>query len=355
MNTGKKNSYREILLQLLEELFSKIEPEPAPSAVISDIEHWLYVGLKGGASLRFFSRPESDFFLNSQAMHYCNFNAAVHGSVHLFTYFDMQLEMNFTYDYAPFIYFSSLGNVDTTPFYTLYLTVPLLLRSNIRKGNLLAGIFGGAYMILPLGQMKNDRMGGSFGYAIDLPLGYTAGVNSGMKLGPGYLFLDIRWAADLGKQIKLESAEPLYQRSMVTFNIGYEFGIIEKQKTTPKPKQVKPKKPEKAKQGAVLPEEIPLKEEAPLEAENGHIIPEPEMVEPEAVIPETPPEEAPLEAENGHIIPEPETVEPEAAVPETPPEEAPLEAENGHIIPEPETAAPEEPLPEELIPQGSTD
>ncbi|GHV95553.1 hypothetical protein AGMMS50293_18730 [Spirochaetia bacterium] len=211
-------------------------PEPASEPAT---EKWLYLGLRAGSSLRFYDRQTADPFLESQVMHFFNINVALQVSVHLLSFLDIQTEVNFTTDYAPFIVASAQTPnivVDTADFDSCSLMVPLLFRFNLRKENLMASFLGGIYYIVPLGQMKNDYLGGSFDYKSGLPLGYTAGFNIGMKLGPGFIFLDTRWAADIGA-MQSTSGEDLYQRSMVTFNIGYEIGLFTRHKKKPKAAQ----------------------------------------------------------------------------------------------------------------------
>jgi hypothetical protein len=194
-------------------------------------EKWLWLGLRGGSSLRFYTRPDRLPFIENDVSSFLNLNAAAQVSLHLFPWLDLQAEVNFTTDYAPYI-LDDETKTKTEPFTSQSLMFPLLARFNLRKGNFMAGLLGGPYFFVPLGQMENDYYGGSFDYKMDLPIGYTAGFNIGMKVGPGYLFLDTRWAADLGALKRASDEANLYQRSMVTLNIGYEMGFF-----TKKPKE----------------------------------------------------------------------------------------------------------------------
>jgi hypothetical protein len=189
-------------------------------------EKWLWVGARGGMSFRFYDRPDGNLFVEEGVIYFLNVNAALQVSGHLFPWLDVQAEAIYTTDNAPFTLYAA-GGTKTFPFYSQSFMFPLLLRLGMRNDSLAAGILGGAYFFLPLGQMRNDAMGGSFDYESELPVGYTVGFNIGMRLGPGYLFFDTRWAADLGA-LYSASGDDLYKRSMVTLNIGYEFGFINK-------------------------------------------------------------------------------------------------------------------------------
>ncbi|GHV93371.1 hypothetical protein AGMMS50268_38740 [Spirochaetia bacterium] len=208
-----------------------VEAAPPPP----EPEKWLWVGARGGMSFRFYNRTEAIPFYEEGILYFLNLNGAFQASVHLLPWLDVQAELDFTSDDAPFTVTG--GTEDKTdPFISQSLTFPLLARFNLRKGYLMAGALLGPYVFVPLGQMKNKTMGGSFDYKMDVPLGYIAGINIGMKLGPGYLFLDTRWAADFGTLQRASDGANLYQRSGVTLSIGYEMGFFDK----------KPKKPEEA-------------------------------------------------------------------------------------------------------------
>ncbi|GHV70802.1 hypothetical protein AGMMS49928_19990 [Spirochaetia bacterium] len=196
-----------------------VEPDP---------EKWLWLGLRVGSSLRFYDRPDRlSFKENSISSYFLNLNTALQASVHLLPWLAVQAEVDFTTDNAPFTP-DTASATKTNPFYSRSLMFPLLVRLNIHKGSMIAGLLAGPYFFLPLGRMRNDALGGSFDYKMDLPIGYTAGFNIGVKLGLGYLFLDIRWAEDLGTLQRVSDGVGLYKRSGVTFSIGFEMSFFDK-------------------------------------------------------------------------------------------------------------------------------
>jgi hypothetical protein len=113
--------------------------------------------------------------------------------------------------------------------------IPVMLKASWRREPVFASVLGGAYLSVPLGDMKNDYLGGSFPYGYEFPVGYTAGVSVGTKAGPGRIMLDFRWARDLGPTIKSADGNPLFTRSMVIFAISYEMPFFRK-----KPRVVPP-------------------------------------------------------------------------------------------------------------------
>jgi hypothetical protein len=228
---------------LVEWLFARAETSPPAAeeagfelyAPPNSTEHRLFLGLRAGTSLRFYSRPRADPFVEKDVHNYFNLNIALQASVHFNSLLGVQAEAIFTTDYAPFKSYSITGGTVANTLY-LYdapvtawsLMIPLALKITHRDAPLLAAGLAGLYLAVPLGNMQNNAMGGNFGYALTLPIGYTVGVDLGMKAGPGYLFLDLRWAQDLGDTVKTNSRELIYRRSMISLSVGYELGFFRK-------------------------------------------------------------------------------------------------------------------------------
>jgi hypothetical protein len=62
------------------------------------------------------------------------------------------------------------------------------------------------------------------GYSYTVPLGVTAGADLGMHLGPGLLFLDIRYSLDFGTN-ESDNSIATFRRNMVSFSLGYKYGL----------------------------------------------------------------------------------------------------------------------------------
>jgi hypothetical protein len=111
--------------------------------------------------------------------------------------------------------------------------LPVLAKYTFRPRTFLLAGFGGLYFTIPLKPMiyegekdKNgDRM--QFEYDFNGPVGFIVGGNAGIKLGPGTLFLDIRYAGDITDfEVKGDwGSRAIYKRSLVVFSMGYEFGF----------------------------------------------------------------------------------------------------------------------------------
>jgi hypothetical protein len=230
-----RDQFEIALPSMLDWLFSWIKtPEQTalPLAETSPAEpgHWLYLALRGGISAGFYTRASEAAFnaVEESVNNYLNVSAAFQVSAQLLSFLGVQTEAIFTSDYAPFrIINENQTAIDLyrDPFRSYSLMIPLLVKLTHRQSRYFATVFGGAYLSLPLGEMQSR--GGGFNFSVDPPFGYTAGVSTGIKAGPGFVFLDLRWSADLGQTIKT-NGDPLYKRSMFAISIGYELGLINK-------------------------------------------------------------------------------------------------------------------------------
>jgi hypothetical protein len=105
-----------------------------------------------------------------------------------------------------------------------------MAKLNFYPGKFRISPFLGGYVFLPLGKMETSAIDteGSFQYSFSPPLGLLGGISLGFPLGPGMIFADIRYAADLAEP-ELEGYEGTsYRRHMVTLSFGYEFGLFKK-------------------------------------------------------------------------------------------------------------------------------
>ncbi|GHV74026.1 hypothetical protein AGMMS49940_13280 [Spirochaetia bacterium] len=188
----------------------------------------LLVGLRGGYSLRIYPKPTSSYYNNGWGN---SFEAAVHVSYDPWQYFGFQTEIIFTMDSAKLtrpgdlIVAQNLPNI-TEKYNSFSLMIPLMVKGIFRFNRLVVSPFVGPYFTMPLGKMTiNDDKKSAF--SVKVPLGVTAGAELGMHLGPGILFLDTRYAVDFGSTV-LANETTVYQRNIVSFSLGYKFGLFKK-------------------------------------------------------------------------------------------------------------------------------
>jgi TolB-like protein len=183
-----------------------------------------YLGLRGGFSTNFY-QPNTEFWgdVDSDAVS-LSWDVSAQMSLQFSNFFALQAE-------AAFITGDTLEikATDNDPFTLNYsaMALPILGKITLRPGSFLLAGFGGIYFTVPFTAMTFDLNGIEYSYKFDAPMGFIAGGNIGIKLGPGTLFLDIRYAGDF-KDIEIYGdwgSHPVYKRSLASYSLGYEFGF----------------------------------------------------------------------------------------------------------------------------------
>jgi hypothetical protein len=120
----------------------------------------------------------------------------------------------------------------TRTFTGLSLQFPVMAKLNFYAGKFRVSPFFGGYLFLPLGEMTIDSPVDeetSFSYSLSPPLGLLGGLSVGFPLGPGMIFADIRYAADLAEpELKDSGGIKTYRRHGAALSFGYEFGLFKK-------------------------------------------------------------------------------------------------------------------------------
>jgi hypothetical protein len=192
---------------------------------------WFYLGLRAGFSPRFYT-VSGDYSRSGSPIRIpgFTFDAGLRGEIQLFPRLEegktfsvgLQTGLDFTYDSADFVYYnSSTSELTRSEIRTASMSVPLLVKFNIKPGQFVFGPYGGVYYTQPLSR-----------YKIIPPLGYTAGFNIGYKIGAtGALFFDFRFSGDIGKTIIPEN-DISYSRYLINLSMGFEWGLMTKKSKT---------------------------------------------------------------------------------------------------------------------------
>jgi TolB-like protein len=197
-----------------------------------------YAGLRSGGSNHLYDIKTSAFNGGSVNKNTA-LDVAAQFAVQIHPLFALQMELLLTADSVAISsteqVMSELGGVLWT-YDTLYtftsqsLLIPLLAKLTLRPGIFSFGIFAGAYFSIPLGTLSyaDSFTGENMAVTMTPEPGWAAGGSAGMKLGPGALFVDLRYMADFeGAKIQRNgSIVESYRRSMMTFGLGYETGLM---------------------------------------------------------------------------------------------------------------------------------
>jgi hypothetical protein len=192
--------------------------------------NWLSLGGRLGGSAHFY-KSGSDMYGEYDVDSHFSFKGAVQGTVNITEMFAAQTELLFIKDAATAIdRYGKLSGESTS------MLIPFLFKASFRPGNFVVSGLAGIYFTVPLGDMKAKReYNDGYSYSEDIefekaPLGFMVGASGGMKLGPGNLFADLRYAMDFGEtEVSYEGEKlSIYKRSMFMFSVGYEIGLIGK-------------------------------------------------------------------------------------------------------------------------------
>jgi hypothetical protein len=85
--------------------------------------------------------------------------------------------------------------------------------------------YGGIYFTIPLTAMDAGGSAGTFSEPFQVPRGFTGGGGAGIKLGPGFVFLDLRYMADSG-DTELTGTGKIHKRQRLSFSAGYEIKVF---------------------------------------------------------------------------------------------------------------------------------
>jgi hypothetical protein len=196
--------------------------------------NWLFLGLRLGGSPNFYEPTSADKDAGVDSLDGSfGFNLAAQASVQLVELFAIQMELMYTHDEVSY---SESGF--KLAFESDSLLIPVLAKLTYRPNNFFIAALGGIYFSVPLGDIKVTESYGGYSASVDLdykpPMGFMIGINAGMRLGPGVLFADLRYAGDF-EETKADTGSvggsndmKVYTRGKLPITIGYEIGLISK-------------------------------------------------------------------------------------------------------------------------------
>jgi hypothetical protein len=225
----------ETLPGLVEWLFShiiEISVEGEAAGKKSWEDKLITIGVRSGVSQRWYTAP-GETAAGALAL---NFEGGLFASVLLSSLFSVQAEINVTFDNLVYRGINDTGKggyyipVLTNKKYTSYsLMFPVLFKANFRFGGFRLAPFAGAYAFLSLGEtsyrMNPSGEKDSYSRSVNVPVGFTAGIEGAMKLGAGIILADIRYAGDFGTTTIHDAGNTAYKRGMFSFTLGYAFGF----------------------------------------------------------------------------------------------------------------------------------
>jgi hypothetical protein len=195
---------------------------------------WLYLGLRTGPSLRFYTPSDDTPYTGNDTLSVA-LDIALQVNLHVLSFLSLQAEAVFTWDNASmWEYAGTVTAYDryTRDFTSFSFQFPFIVKLDFYPGSFRLSPFVGGYYLLPLGKLEvsgslNSNKE-SLSYKLSPSMGFLGGLSGAMKFGPGMIIADLRYAADLG-DFEARDTE-IFRRSMVSFTVGYELGFFTKHK-----------------------------------------------------------------------------------------------------------------------------
>ncbi|MDR1147031.1 MAG: CsgG/HfaB family protein [Spirochaetaceae bacterium] len=200
---------------------------------------WLYAGARIGSGIHFYDNS-GGIFAGEKAGGGISFDAAPQIAVQLLDFLAIQTEVIFSADTftvsAKEPVTDSAGSViyhyDTVFTITSNsLLIPVLLNFTYFPARYSLGVSGGIFFGAPMkAAMFDSFLNKSYAGTLSAAVGLAGGINAGIKIGPGVLFADIRYMADLvnttftGDEISVTA----YRRGILGISLGYSIGFFQK-------------------------------------------------------------------------------------------------------------------------------
>jgi hypothetical protein len=196
-----------------------------------------YAGVRPGFSVHFYDISNGDYS-SGNVNNGISFDLSAQFSIQIHQLFSLQLEVIATADAAAISYVRDMADETGNFLYryeTIYgfnyqsLIIPVIAKFTLRPDIFSLGILGGAYFSLPLGPVNcSDSFLGQKDNRTTTPNpGWLVGVSAGIKLGPGVLFLDMRFMSDfITTKVQGTRTTEIFNRGIAAFGIGYEIGFV---------------------------------------------------------------------------------------------------------------------------------
>ena|GEM_PF-1596548 len=181
--------------------------------------HWLHIGVHGGVGYSVWAYARNPLSpgdgLNEMA-NLMAFSFGVSFSSDLMRFLRLTTEINFS---------MNMGALEGGHYSFMYLSVPIIPTFVLQYNFVEIGIYGGINMLIPVFAYY-DGSGRNFNYRPSFP-GFLFGLNFGLSLGPGTMFLDARFNYD-ARWGQRSSYDEVYYRISNIFRIGYRWAFFPK-------------------------------------------------------------------------------------------------------------------------------
>jgi hypothetical protein len=203
---------------------------------VSDVpwwNNWLYLGFRAAPVITGYSfLTVADYESGYSAG--IGFEAGAVADFRLFRFLSLQTEVLISFDRFDAVRLVSQGNIQnrvTDEFTSLSLVIPLLFKVPLSFEKSILSFYAGAYFFesFPLTVKKESAGSESIPvYKVLPPIGFTAGMDIGFRIGPGELFADLRYYRNFGTTVVHKDNGPRYIKDRISLSFGYKFPLFKR-------------------------------------------------------------------------------------------------------------------------------
>jgi len=179
------------------------------------MNNWLYLGVRFGFTSSIYKLNTNTNNMDTE--NYFSICPVFQIGIHLTEHLFLQTELIYSNDEV------KVNKPEIISISSSSLTIPVIAKIGYSSSYFHYAFLGGLAFPIKLGNLEVNKNGVKQDYDYSMPLSLLAGINLGLKLGPGIVFTDIRLLQDLG-YINSNAADQ-YSRTRPGVTLGYDFAL----------------------------------------------------------------------------------------------------------------------------------
>jgi hypothetical protein len=220
-----------LVYNALANVTAKAKPQDPDSLAHNWWGRWFFLGLRVGPSFSGYYFQEAPNYRGGYSGEFSGEGGLV-AELRLFRFLSFQLEALLTFDVFNAVKTTprdSVQDVSSDVFTTMSLMFPVILKIPFGFEKFALSFYAGSYFLLSPQEWWGFASGEKIeGFSTSFPLGFIVGADMGVPLGPGELFVDLRYSRDLGTAVIQNG--PRYTRDRINVALGYKFGLIKRRR-----------------------------------------------------------------------------------------------------------------------------
>ncbi|MCL1921507.1 MAG: porin family protein [Kiritimatiellaeota bacterium] len=199
-----------LMLTMFSNIPERPREEPSPMLFVAQRpqDHWLVLGAYGFWSPRIYSA-------NGTSVSFLNFGAGLSAEGHFLDFLSLEAGVEITNDWL------LIAGRSNDEYHDFILETPVFIKYVYNpSGNYFIGPFAGIKTTVSLRGATKPSL-----------FSWLAGLQYGVRIGPGFVFVEARYSADLGNsRAKIGFSDQEYKRYMLNLGVGYKYGFFPRER-----------------------------------------------------------------------------------------------------------------------------